>query len=304
MTPGARRTAGRAACAAAALALIASAAASAPAAAAPREAVGAPYGAAVPRAANGCPGVLVVVEFRDVPQGGGSRTGCASNPSSGISALRQAGFGVTLGTGPYSGGFVCALDGAPARGCGVVDNDTYWSYWWMAPGTSRWVYSQTGAAGRRPQRGGIEAWVWQSSGSVEAPGPRSAVAAPAEPAPRPVSGTTTRPSTGRSTTPRQGTPSRSSDIRPAGGNAAAAGSSTTTTGAAPGTGAAPPTTDGTAPTTQGTDRALAAPPASGNTADSERQGWPWWTGLIGAVVAVALGADTVRRVRRPSGSAR
>ncbi|SHH11928.1 hypothetical protein [Streptoalloteichus hindustanus] len=134
-------------------------------------------------AAEGCGGVLVVVETRAVPDnpGYGTRTGCANDPRDGFDALRQAGFDVTLGTGAYAGGFACAIDRSPRAGCGVVDRDTYWSYWYMLPDTDTWVYSNSGASYRTPPKGSIEAWVWQDEGDNEPPQPRSAVKPPAPP---------------------------------------------------------------------------------------------------------------------------
>nr|BFF02951.1 hypothetical protein GCM10020241_46260 [Streptoalloteichus tenebrarius] len=128
-----------------------------------------------------------MVEPRVVPDnpGYGTRTGCAHDPEDGLAALQQAGFSVTLGTGSYSGGFICAIDNAPRAGCGMVDRDTYWSYWYMLPNTDTWVYSNAGATYRTPPKGSIEAWVWQDAGDNEPPQPRSAVAPQAPPPQQP-----------------------------------------------------------------------------------------------------------------------
>ena len=257
---------------------------------------------------TGCSGVLVVVEPRTVPQTfGGTRTGCAASPSSGVDALRQAGFSVSLGTGSYGGGFVCGLNGAPAAGCGLVDQDTYWSYWYMAPGTSAWVYSQTGAAGRTPQQGGIDAWVWQSGGAVESPAARSAVAAPA-PSGRPSTRTPASTSTAAGSRSTPGTASTSDPAEaPAGitdgaDRAAAAAGGTRGPGSAAGAatagsivGAADPGTEPGSEPGASVGVVNGAPAAAVTPVPS---GWPSWTGAAGVLLAVLLGADAVRRTRR------
>lgn len=211
------------------------------------------------RAAEGCDGVLVVVETRSVPDrpGYGSRTGCSDAPRSGIQALQQAGFSVKLGTGPYAGGFVCALDGAPKAGCGAVTKDHYWSYWYMLPGTSTWVYSQLGAGNRVPPRGSIEGWVWQDGGGSEPPSPRSAKD-PARPAtPTPPSATTRPPSGG-------GGGGATSAPRPTG--PASADSGDTAGGAVGGaspTGAGPAATAASPSNPPGAESAVPSAPASG-----------------------------------------
>ena len=265
-------------------------------------AVTAPAARAVAAAGGtGCSGVLVVVEPRTVPQTfGGTRSGCAANPTSGVDALRQAGFSVSLGTGSYGGGFVCGLNGAPAAGCGLVDQDTYWSYWYMAPGTSVWVYSQAGAAGRTPQQGGIDAWVWQSAGAVEPPAARSAVAARAASGPSPSRiPASTSPSAG--SRPTAGAAAATSD--PAGAPSDRAAGADPVAAAAggtrgPGSPAGAATAASIARAAQpGTEPGVVdgAPVAAVTPAPS---GWPSWTGAAGVLLAVLLGADAVRRTRR------
>ncbi|MFI6448229.1 hypothetical protein [Kitasatospora sp. NPDC050543] len=198
-------------------------------------------------AAEGCDGVLVVVETRAVADNPGyqSRTGCSDSPRTGIQALQQAGFAVRLGTGPYAGGFVCALDGAPRNGCGAVTLETYWSYWYMLPGTSEWVFSDLGVGNRTPPRGSIDAWVWQSGGSPGPPQPRSAL--PPAPAPSTAPATPPPGTGGGPATPPPGPgdpPPAGEPPQPGGGGTAGAGSggSTTTggTGTAGGTGGPAP----------------------------------------------------------------
>lgn len=263
--------------------------------------------AVVAAGGTGCSGVLVVVEPRTVPQSfGGTRTGCAASPSSGVDALRQAGFSVSLGTGSYGGGFVCGLNGAPAAGCGLVDQDTYWSYWYMAPGTSAWVYSQTGAAGRTPQQGGIDAWVWQSGGAVESPAARSAIAAPA-PSGRPPTRTPAPTSTAAGSRSSSGAAASTPDPAAAPSDsaenadpAAAAAGGTRGPGSAAGAATAG-SIAGAAQTGTGTGPGASVGVVNGApvaVVTPAPAGWPSWTGAAGLLLAVLLGADAVRRTRR------
>ncbi len=244
-------------------------------------------------AAEGCNGVLVVVEGRQV--GGGTAAHCASNPSDGLAALRQAGFAVTLGTGRYAGGFVCAIDARPDRGCADVDADTYWSYWSMQPGTDRWVYSSVGAASSRPKAGGLDAWVWQDGGAVEQPTARNAITPNTPPSPDPAAAAPPPVVAGAG--------------RPASGGSATGGSATGGSTPAPdGTAAAPPTagTETSAPANSAdptstpaqaaaSEQTLAAAPASAD--GPTPSGPPAWTGVAGLVVALIIVADAARRAR-------
>jgi hypothetical protein len=99
------------------------------------------------------------------------------------------------------GGFVCAIDGAPATGCATnpATGTAYWSYWHAAPGGS-WVYSTVGAGGYRLSAPcSIEGWTWSSSPGAARPpraDPRSLdcnPAPPPTPAPPPA---TTPPASG------------------------------------------------------------------------------------------------------------
>ncbi|MEU6347617.1 hypothetical protein ABZ883_42685 [Streptomyces sp. NPDC046977] len=273
--------------------------------------------AAPAAAAGGCSGVLVVVEDRGVPDAPyASRTGCAPSPRSGIQALQQAGFSVRLGSGPYGGGFVCALDGAPGTGCGAVDKDTYWSYWYMLPGTSTWVYGAAGPAGRTPAKGGIDAWVWQDSGANEPPSPRSAVTPTPTPAPRPTrttakpGGTTHTPSAGGAGGPGTGAPGT-------GGTAShpATGASPSGKGATPQPsatlGSAAPTTPGPSASPRAGSRteaaaAITSSPGAAATvrgvpsagAASGEQRWNGWPLVAGTVAVAALAGAAVVRSRR------
>ena len=240
-------------------------------------------------AAEGCNGVLVVVEGRQV--GGGTAAHCASNPSDGLAALRQAGFAVTLGTGRYAGGFVCAIDARPDRGCADVDADTYWSYWSMQSGTDRWVYSSVGAASSRPKAGGLEAWVWQDGGAVEQPTARSAIPPNTPPSPDPAAGAG-RPASGGSATGGSATGgSATGGSTPAPDGTAAAPTAGTET-SAPANSADPTSTPAQAAASEQT---VAAAPASAD--GPAPSGPPAWTGVAGLVVAAIIVADAARRAR-------
>jgi hypothetical protein len=102
-----------------------------------------------------------------IDQGTGTpSTRCAfvAQGSDGLDALRATGHSVRL-----DGGFVCAIDGLPATGCGNIPGSPYWRYWHAAPG-GRWIYSQVGAGSYRlPSRCAVEGWVWSDSPSPDTP---------------------------------------------------------------------------------------------------------------------------------------
>ncbi|MFJ1707049.1 hypothetical protein [Kitasatospora sp. NPDC088346] len=275
------------------------------------------------RAAEGCDGVLVVVETRSVPDrpGYGTRTGCAPAPRSGIQALQQAGFAVRLGTGPYAGGFVCALDGAPKAGCGAVTKDRYWSYWYMLPGTDTWVYSAMGAGNRVPPDGSVEGWVWQDGGDNEPPGPRSAKA-PAPPAPTPPPAATRPPTGGGPTAPATRPPAvpttrppaaaTTGPGSPAGGPAPAVPDpaaaevppSSATGSATPADPASASAGDGAATGSPETSGPSAAPPSAGRADAAEpaaHRAGAWLPVALGGAAVVALAGAAVRRRRSGRG---
>lgn len=268
-------------------------------------------------AAGGCSGVLVVVEDRGVPDAPyPSRTGCAPSPQSGIQALQQAGFSVRLGSGPYGGGFVCALDGAPGTGCAAVDKDTYWSYWYMLPGTSDWVYGAAGPAGRTPVKGGIDAWVWQDSGANEPPSPRSAVTPTPKPTPRPAH-TTAKPGGGTS---GSGTGESSGNGAGGSGNGGSGGAAShpAVSARASGKGATPrPSASRSAAASQSPDPSPSAGSRTGPAgttstpgaaatvrgvpsagAASGEQRWNGWPLVAGTLAVAALAGAAVVRARR------
>ncbi len=122
-------------------------------------------GPSAPALAAAKPCVGVIVDGRLA--GGDLRTGCAvGDPDSGLEALTAA--GVSYAFVPRQPGQVCQLDGFPE--CSRNSADTYWSYWWRAPGSTRWVYASEGAGSHDPEPGAVEAWVWQEGGKRQPPG--------------------------------------------------------------------------------------------------------------------------------------
>ena len=85
-----------------------------------------------------------------------TRTGCASEFSTGLIALRSAGFTTD---DPL---FVNRIDGHPA----TVDGAHYWSYWHATPDAAGrfngYSYAQSGANAYRPDPGTIQAWRYVS----------------------------------------------------------------------------------------------------------------------------------------------
>lgn len=144
---------------------------------------------------SACPGVLVVVQYRD--EAPASR--CAERFATGREALVSAGFAVT-----DQNAMICRIDARPAS-C-AISATAYWSYWHAARqpggGWAAWSYSTLGASSYRPVAGDLEGWVFgdgsappsyplvgTSSDPATPPGtgsPRPATATPpAQPAPAP-----------------------------------------------------------------------------------------------------------------------
>ena len=93
-------------------------------------------------------------------------SGCVTVPDgvTGLDVLNRAGHHPRLDA--ENPGFVCAIDGFPATGCGeTVGSDyEYWSYWHSTDGT--WSYSTLGAAVYRLPAGCVgEGWRWMAAGS-------------------------------------------------------------------------------------------------------------------------------------------
>jgi hypothetical protein len=255
-------------------------------------AAAATVGTAAPAAAA-TPCVGVVVDGRLA--GGTLRTACAEgDPRDGLAALTTA--GISYAFVPRQPGQVCQLDGRPA--CSDTGTDTYWSYWWRAKGSDRWVYATTGAGTHDPEPGDTEAWVWQDGGRVDPPDisfrricPQAAVAA--TPTPKP-SATRTRTTTAPSSTSTE--PASGSGSRPAESSVPSAATS------------APAEPSSPAPTTTSAAAAASSPPPSqaapgprlGSRPDGG-SGLPPWTGIaVAAVLAGGLGGAALLRARRGS----
>ncbi|MCA1710486.1 MAG: hypothetical protein LC789_02145 [Actinobacteria bacterium] len=132
-------------------------------------------------AAPACDGVTVVVDFNSL--GGGEQTGCAAgDPSSGLTALRSAGFTPTRAA-QEAGYFVCRINGKPANDpCQKASPaNAYWSYWHAQPGGT-WTYSNSGAANYDPAPGTAEGWAF---GDGKPPSGRPPAKAAPSPSPSP-----------------------------------------------------------------------------------------------------------------------
>ncbi len=159
-------------------------------------------------AASGQVAVAMVVD-----RGGARSVRCAvvAQGATGLDALRAAGHAVRL-----DGGFVCAIDGVPATGCGNRPDAgfAYWRYWHADPGGA-WRYSQVGAGGYRlPSRCAVEGWVWSDSRSSDTP---PGVAAPSPLCETPP--TTAPPATAAPTVP----PATAAPAGPAGSGPSGSG---------------------------------------------------------------------------------
>jgi len=246
-------------------------------------------------AAAGATCVAVVVDFRQL--GGAVQTGCAQgDPSNGLSALSRAGF--SFAPRPRDG-LICQIDAHPA--CTDTTSATYWSYWYRAPGSSRWVYASEGAGTHDPKPGSTEAWVWQNGGRTPPPGiraeticPQLATTSSSTPKPThplPSTKPSTTPAPTRSTQrPRTATPTPSGrhTIDPPDSSA-----TSSPTSRSPGQLSAtqPPPTDGSS-----------AAAAAGPNDPTDRSGGTAIGGVAGAalggIVVLGIGAATVMRARR------
>jgi len=108
---------------------------------------------ALPKAANSCTGVWVVVD-----RGNGQETvRCATKYATGLEALKSAGFSVEA-----KDGFVNRVQGFPK----VLDGtwSKYWGYWHATPkddGTwNAWESYMVGAGASHPVKGSVEGWYY------------------------------------------------------------------------------------------------------------------------------------------------
>ena len=100
-------------------------------------------------------GVTVVVDFRHWH--GKANVRCdAKRPSTGLAALRKAGFTYTFV--PRHPGFICRIGKKPNK-CNGGPSTAYWSYWHAKP-HGKWVYSKLGAASYHPKAGWVEGWAF------------------------------------------------------------------------------------------------------------------------------------------------
>lgn len=146
-------------------------------------------GVAAPRVANAAdPCVGVIVDGRIY--GGALTYSCAKgDPSSGLEALRLAGYSYAFV--PRQPGLVCQINGKPA--CSDTSTTSYWSYWHRAPGSSTWVYSSKGAGSYDPANGSTEAWVWQQGGKQTPPSIGQTTICPQAASPAPKRATSKAP---------------------------------------------------------------------------------------------------------------
>jgi len=101
--------------------------------------------------------VTVVVDFTHFRHGR-VRIGCASNPKTGLAALRQAGFSYTFVS--HQPGFICTINHRPDP-CNGAPTSAYWAYWHARHG-GKWRYSNLGAGSYHPRRGQVEGWAFGS----------------------------------------------------------------------------------------------------------------------------------------------
>lgn len=140
-------------------------------------------------------GVTVIVDYAGL--GGGTVVRCASgSQSSGVTALRNAGFSVSFVQQNMSQGlFVCRIDGKPVPSAESCANtppaNASWSYWHADRGGS-WRYSSAGAGNRRPPAGSVEGWRF-TNGRPAQPSVVPPAPIPAKPTTKPTVKPTTKP---------------------------------------------------------------------------------------------------------------
>jgi hypothetical protein len=227
-----------------------------------------PGGLTPARADSGCTtttGVTVIVDFKAL--GGGIQRGCALNPTSGLDALRDAGF-IPAGTTRFGDAYVCRIDGKPGNppeACTETPPATaYWAYYHAKPTDGAWTYAALSALYYKPQPGSIEGWAF---GARTQPGisPANAIPPPTTvppPPPPPPPPTTVKQGGGGHVTPttRRSTGGSDSGGKTSPGTLPTPGATTAHDGAV-----APPATfaDGTpVPTTAATPAAKAKAEAS------------------------------------------
>lgn len=101
--------------------------------------------------------VTVVVDFTHF-HNGKVWVRCASDPRTGLAALRQAGFSYSFVHNVP--GFVCTINHRP-NPCNGAPTTAYWAYWHARHG-GHWRYSTIGAGSYHPRRGQVEGWAFGS----------------------------------------------------------------------------------------------------------------------------------------------
>jgi hypothetical protein len=250
-------------------------------------------GPSAPASAAAKPCVGVIVDGRLA--GGDLRTSCAEgDPDSGLEALTTA--GVSYAFVPRQPGQVCQLDGFPE--CSRNSTDTYWSYWWRAPGSSRWVYATEGAASHDPAPGAVEAWVWQEGGKRQPPdiGFRTicpqAVRTARTAKPSPTSSATrsasveAEPLPDLTKTPADLKPTEPLSAEPTHTSASAGATTPAPSSSSPSTAAA------------STADSSSATPSAAATGDDDSGGPPWAGLAVGVGLVAVLGGAALARFRR------
>jgi hypothetical protein len=248
-------------------------------------------GPAAPASAAAKPCVGVVVDGRLA--GGTVRTGCATgDPGSGLEALTRAGFSYAFV--PRQPGEVCQIDGLPE--CSRTSTQTYWSYWWRAAGSTRWVYASEGAGTHDPKPGSTEGWVWQDGGRRQPPAIAFSTVCP-------QAARTSAPPTKTATSAPARTSSTPHATSPPSASATATVTATRTRTATPS-----PTPTASTPTTSASTAAIvpssSSPSTTGVAAPAgDGGGGPPWVGLVaGAALVGVLGSAAVARSRRTRSS--
>ena len=249
-------------------------------------------GVAAPRVANAAdPCVGVIVDGR--LYGGALTYSCAKgDPSSGLAALRMAGYSYAFV--PRQPGLVCQINGKPA--CSDTSTTSYWSYWHRAPGSSTWVYSSQGAGSYDPPNGSTEAWVWQQGGKKAPSSIGQKTICPQAASPTPTRATSKAPPATRSS---------SSAGQTTGGRVSGAAVPPATRRPS-----SPPTGATVASPAQTTASPNATPTLSSRPSDGVRldaapspgsgSGGPPWPGLaLGGALVLGIGAAATVRARRP-----
>lgn len=158
--------------------------------------------AAAPAPSCGPDEVTVVVDFNQL--GGATQTSCVAGPSTAQRLFEAAGVTIETAHAPGMEGFVCRLDGRPAKGS-CTRSDSYWSLWWADDDGGTWVYASLGARDLEIEPGAYVGFAWHQ-GSGDAAAPDLAISADGALTPERDERTTTAPKTGDDGAERDGPP--------------------------------------------------------------------------------------------------